>query len=554
MATCVAFDIRRRSGDGSPPLENGILCLEDQTEYTVELHQGISPSMQTKVSLFFKPVSDRVGILNFQNFVGFATFMGQTIQVRNRKISRTQFDAMLTDISGSVAELPFAYNSPTAGSFERLAERKKEILYHDFVYLRELILGRRDGENLASLFYLISNNPHRRFEQQFSFQPVERVPSLTPASLMQAVADQRHLAKCPAGSVVRNTALAQRLMQHGTGERFFPSKIYAGRAVSTLDTPENRFVKYFLTGARLIITRFLEELETEGSLLSDEARQTSSYMIEQLDSVLIHPLMQSVGDLTCLPLSSSVLNKRAGYRQIYEHFCRLNMAVHFPLGAEDLERIIDLKDVATLYECWTFFQVARCLSKCLGKPSRAAAADFSAKTVNLKYRAFLEWSGDERIRLFYNKTYSGNRPRSGSYSLPLRPDIALEIGNDKHLFDAKFKLHQLTDFMSDDPAKLDEEEAEEQQSATFKKGDLYKMHTYRDAIVGAKSVWILYPGSESAFYSTFSGKTDQLMTPDIEGVGAISLVPDGGTGELTAILRALLGRTRTIGDYASHGQ
>ncbi len=35
----------------------------------------------------------------------------------------------------------------------------------------------------------------------------------------------------------------------------------------------------------------------------------------------------------------------------------------------------------------------------------------------------------------------------------------------------------------------------------FKRADLYKMHAYCDAIPNARSVWILYPGSELRFFS-----------------------------------------------------
>ena len=39
-----------------------------------------------------------------------------------------------------------------------------------------------------------------------------------------------------------------------------------------------------------------------------------------------------------------------------------------------------------------------------------------------------------------------------------------------------------------------------ERSGTFKCGDIYKMHAYRDAIPDARSVWILYPGGEFRFF------------------------------------------------------
>jgi predicted component of viral defense system (DUF524 family) len=54
------------------------------------------------------------------------------------------------------------------------------------------------------------------------------------------------------------------------------------------------------------------------------------------------------------------------------------------------------------------------------------------------------------------------------------------------------------------------------------------MHAYRDAIIGARSVWILYPGDETRFFPIRGvGIRSAEMLPNvIDGVGAIPLQPD----------------------------
>ena len=82
--------------------------------------------------------------------------------------------------------------------------------------------------------------------------------------------------------------------------------------------------------------------------------------------------------------------------------------------------------------------------------------------------------------------------------MPLRPDIALAISTGPnaglHLFDAKFWLDRPDTLLPIADEETDDERQHEQRG-TFKRADLYKMHTYRDAIPEARTVWILYPVS-----------------------------------------------------------
>ena len=79
----------------------------------------------------------------------------------------------------------------------------------------------------------------------------------------------------------------------------------------------------------------------------------------------------------------------------------------------------------------------------------------------------------------------------------------------------------------------DDEKAGER-AGTFKRGDIYKMHAYRDAIPDARSVWILYPGDEFRFFGVPGGggqsgnqavSSPEGLPEDLQGVGAIPLAP-----------------------------
>ena len=257
-------------------------------------------------------------------------------------------------------------------------------------------------------------------------------------------------------------------------------------------------------------------------------------------------LWEQVGSMVTVPISSQVLQYRRGYREILRHFSLLRLAARIPLDRDLSEKLLEAKDIATLYELWCFFTMVEAMRGQLGSPSEsdAVACDATQKSVQHGYR--VAWASG--VALTYNAAFSRSAgPKRRSFSVALRPDIALELprgpNEGLHLFDAKFKMDPIGEVQSAEP---DEswEDPDAPTRAGFKRGDLYKMHTYRDAIPEARSVWILYPGSETRFFSmegpTVVQKMEDLPT-HLDGVGAVPLRPEaGGTAELRSLLGSMI--------------
>lgn len=93
-------------------------------------------------------------------------------------------------------------------------------------------------------------------------------------------------------------------------------------------------------------------------------------------------------------------------------------------------------------------------------------------------------------------------------SVRLRPDLALYVGKGPqaglHIFDAKFKHNDTAD-------------------GTVVEADIQKMHTYRDAISGVRSAWVLFPGSRASGYP--HGQIGAAV------VGGVPLLPGRAHGE-----------------------
>lgn len=126
-------------------------------------------------------------------------------------------------------------------------------------------------------------------------------------------------------------------------------------------------------------------------------------------------------------------------------------------------------------------------------------------------------------KLYFNKKFG-----KLSYSIPLRPDYSLFAG-DKLIgvFDAKFKLEvvELENF-----ERTEKELEEEFSYETWARiEDIYKMHTYRDALQ-CDFAAALYPGSKSVFWGVDGEKIENLgirdILPDVKkGIGYISFNP-----------------------------
>lgn len=113
------------------------------------------------------------------------------------------------------------------------------------------------------------------------------------------------------------------------------------------------------------------------------------------------------------------------------------------------------------------------------------------------------------------------RGSAASYSLTLRPDvsIALERGSRRSrvFLDAKYRVDGFSKAFIGDQ---DPDEGLGEPEGTFKPDDLYKMHTYRDAVGGAFAAVAVYPGSERRLYPPVR---DDFIARG--GVGAVPLRP-----------------------------
>jgi predicted component of viral defense system (DUF524 family) len=171
---------------------------------------------------------------------------------------------------------------------------------------------------------------------------------------------------------------------------------------------------------------------------------------------------------------------------------------------------VDLKKISEIYEYWVFYKIAVAF---LGRDIIVEQQNTVLKNGKIYYGLCFR---NENIAVYYNHTES--RSRKSSYSIGLRPDTTVVIKKEeqtiKLVFDAKYKVRKY--------------EEEEGMARHVKSEDIFKMHTYVDAIDNCKFSVVVYPGTEFYFYgrnleSDICRDVEEMST--FEGVGALPLVP-----------------------------
>ena len=491
-------------------------------------------------------------VLNLVNSVGVLDLPGiGSVELYSGKLGEAGFEALLADLTRLATSLPFAAGDLGSSPYASGPPPRDEVLYHAFVYLRHILSnGAPAEERLIPALELIQRAPHRRWRTErrdVRIETLTRVDSRTLLDLVTRTGAPVHAASLPPSAAV----LAERL------DGRLPEEVSERRIQATIDTPENRFAKAFISHAGGIIGRVRSKAAGRRDVFGRRLLADCERMEAALRPVASHSMWDKVGTMVRIPFSSTVLQRRRGYRHVLRHYARIRLAPRIPLDEHEMRDLLELKNIALLYELWTFFRLAEIICNLLGPPLRSARPEAGDDfQVSLRWNRTFEWTGG--TRLAYNESFSRSRPSSNhSYSVPLRPDITLRVpegpNRGLHVLDAKFRVHTLGDAgfeRDEDPA-----ERASERRGDFKRGDIYKMHAYRDAIRNAHSVWILYPGSEFCFFHA-SGQRPPSGSPEelpesIRGVGAIPFVPSANGAsdsdlhaEAHATLRHLIGRDR----------
>ena len=474
-----------------------------------------------------------------------------TVEVQSSIVNyQKDYRHMLNGITDFIADLQLQLSSPVHLNLKSNIEKQQASPIQKLFFL----LGLIQDEKFQQALHMIINRPNSRWAEVLVSQDTRRARHFSGSELRQLVSAKNRSPVSEHHSLYKTCPTIAR-------------KIEALGLVESADTIENRFVKYVLAFFAAELENFERNISGKDALKSIIEDAISNK--RNLYSFLGRDFFKNVSQLTKMPGNSPLLQRKEGYREILKKWIQYRLGSNISWeGSEDIYRG-GQRDLAKLYEYWCFFQLLNILRDEFGvgkvKLDELIGQAEDGFGIKLKAGTELSLSGiyqdtdssrNLNIRFSYNRTFSRKEEitRAGTWSLTMRPDYTISFwptGLDEHNndrgeqtaeelklithvhFDAKYKAESVKHFLEE--MKSDTENQANSEDTTFKRIDLLKMHSYRDAIRRTGGAYILYPGSESKKLCGFH----ELLP----GLGAFSLRPESlnsGTRDITVFLRDLV--------------
>lgn len=457
------------------------------------------------------------------------------LDVRSLKLDyRTEYRGMLRRLSDELAGLVADVRSSAKARFRSTFEERTDEgwLQIQLELLRETL----DSTDFSAALQRILSFPHERLSTVSDSVSTDRPIRWTLSAVRQLVS------RNPRREVPPSHPLRTHLGLETVAER-----VLVPRKSRDLDTAENRFVKFALGEFRAFLTHAQGVFEACPGWGASAA--LSRRLAATVEDWLGRGLFRGVGEMRFAPLGSSVLQRKAGYREVLRWWLRFRTAAELSWkGGEELFHA-GQRDVASLYEYWLFFELLGWFCrKCRGGDRPAVeelVEGLEEGSPNLRLRkrmelgpfvgAFVGQSRRLKARLAYNRRFevTSERQKAGSWTRRMHPDYTLTFWPEDlseaeaeqrellvHVhFDAKYRVEDIESLFGGDGAD-DVDEEDQQSPGNYKRQDLLKMHAYRDAIKRSQGAYVLYPGRSNAPVR-FKGFHEILP-----GLGAFGVAPD----------------------------
>jgi len=530
--TEIVFFYRARHAKERIPVAAGeLVALIENVEYVFEFptppHKA---ELGELAEMGYDAISDTMGTLKFSNFVGETTLAGARLKVISSKLGDLGVAELLTQVSQLSSNLVFGWRAPSGFAVTGSGEQQAPLPFHQLQFLRDVILRRQPGSRLLDFFNAAARSPTRRFLMERPVVQTARVRNLNAHSIQDIFRHPERLMALTGEAAVESSPLTEALKMGSPPLEHFPTSISVSARRLTYDTPENRFLKHFLAECLSIVYRFLGDQKLHSIMRAD-----CRAMVTALETANCALFLQEVGTLTSFSGPTQALAKAEGYKEMLELWIALNEHQSLPSSEELVQRLLQGKDVALLYEYWVFLKVLETISTALGH--QAPPLGISRTDLGESLERGLRVQLTKDITVSFNPSF--NRSACSAYSTPLRPDVVLTLIGARYAFDAKYRLQRLS--------RLEDAE-EEEEEITVVRTDIYKMHTYRDAITNMRAAFVVYPGTEFLF---FERGMQRRRTPEdiveFDGVGAIPARPENHKqSALLDVIKTLLKNQRLL--------
>lgn len=411
--------------------------------------------------------------------------------------TKDDYKSIVETINKEYNELVFKYLTLTFHQFGRSGKTNNELIW--LAIFQEIIGGYLQACNF------IVNRPHSKMKDEVYFQKPDRIKRWTPHM------EEQFMEKEALGDA---------------SDSYFRNELID----TTIDTKENRFVKYTLQQIGGKLHTVLKKLETNFSNdLSDDYRSKLTVYGLQLDKLIRNKMFRTIGKFEGFKQESLVLQKRTGYAQVYRYWLMLQSGLSLFDGTTN----IGMKQIWELYELWCFLK----MKEIIGSLDSVMQLDESKESKETMLKPFADTQvehcvtfkntiSQDIIELRYKHTYNRGNKETHTATTEQQPDIVLNIRKAEsdfvltYLYDAKYRV---LDDLREDVFDVTDEPVPDA---------INQMHRYRDAIYYGQSKH--YAAKEIiGGYILFPGRGDDehvrnkyyFKSIDAVNIGAFPLLP-----------------------------
>jgi len=481
---------------------NQYLCIKEYTNYEIVIERKNKTSIEfyhenfnirNKVTPTGRGGNILSGIINFRGDIGYSdlyvninglTHMKIILEVLPSKIDyKEDYQAILKDVNEEIYNLAYGFLSRTYLGSE--INNKRSNSYTEFYSILNYVYV-----NLIKSINIVVSKPHHELivdSRVCKYQSLKN----TSMNTIKWLEKRPHLLK-------------------NIEDRLIPTEALQITKKVTLDTKENRFVKFMLIKIIEKIDSFIRTYTATPWKKNEDIINKLNTMKKAINTKLKASFLKEVDSDYRNTSISLVFNMASGYREIYKYYLMLQKGLSINSNIFSLS----MKELSLLYEYWCFIKI----NSLLRKRYKLISTDFitinrAGIFVSLKkgVTSTLVYENSETSEIFkvsYNSIKSRNASNlnsrtEGSKTITQKPDNILsinKIGCDtayEFIFDAKYKIDTSEEYQKSYGGIGPKEE------------DINTMHRYRDAIVYKNKKTEDYNNSVFGAFVLFPYKDEQ---------------------------------------------
>lgn len=417
---------------------------------------NVVSGLRTKILTGQLHYKNEVGLSSFEIRSGDESILNVMIEVFPTKLDyKKDYAVLLDEVNEEIYNL--AYHFIKGTYMKGSAKIYKDPSSTEFYRLLE-----QHFQRYLNAIKVIERMPHHQLTTRYEEVRGERLRKQDSKSLAYLRKNTRYFADVKDG-----IKLSERSVM--------PTKGLLIKKEHTMDTHENRYIKWTMERLKARIGSLIEKIgifdKTFNRRPNREILNLLDHMVSKIEHCLCTPFWKSIGKLD-RSVMSLVLQMALGYRDVFQIYATLSKSIELRKGLYKMS----IKDIATLYEYWTFLKLGKILGdKCEQFSQNVVKVNRDGLFVNLEKSKRAErrfkniQTGEDIILEYQYSTSKKNVP-----TVQQRPDSMLSIGKIgknykfQYIFDAKYRI----DFGEDEtslPGPLQD--------------DINTMHRYRDAIV-----------------------------------------------------------------------